>query len=182
MPRLVAAFALAVVTIGSACGADFVLPPPQVANSVDTVVLYAIDGTPLSAPSAYNLVFGQTIRTDRTSDFDFAINISGDSTLLLPTGALGLTDWSGWVRVPDAFDEVLLAPAVEYVAEESAVLEPGDVLVLRSRFVPCYGSQLPVYAKVEVLATSLEERSVSLQLLLDRNCGYRGLEPGPPTQ
>ena len=182
MPRLVPAFALAVATIGSACGEDFVLPPAQVANRVDTVVLYAIDGTPLTAPSAYNLVFGQTIRTDRTSDFDFAVNVSGDTTLLFPTGAMGLSDWSGWVRVPNAFDEVLLAPSVEYVAEEPAVLALGDVLVLRSRFVSCFGSQLPVYGKIEVLATSLENRSVSLQLLLNRNCGYRGLEPGTPAQ
>lgn len=183
MPRLVPAFALAVVvTTGSACGDDFVLPPAQFANRVDTITLFAIDGTPLSKPSAYNLLFGQLVRTDRSLEFDFAVNVSGDSTFLIPTGVLGLTEQSGWLRVTDAFDDVLLAPSVEYVAEESARLVPGDVLVLRSRFISCFGSLLPVYAKIEVLETSLTDRSVTWQLLVNRNCGYRGLEPGPPAQ
>jgi len=183
MPRLLLTFALAVVmTIASGCGEDFVLPPAQVLNRVDTIVLYAFDGTPLSQPSAYNLVFASEVRTDRSADFDFAVNISGDSTLLFPTGALGFTDQSGWVRVADAFDEVRLAPSVEYVATEAAALHPGDVLVLRSRFVSCFGSALPVYGKISVLTTSVTDRSVTLQLLVDRNCGYRGLEPGAPAQ
>jgi hypothetical protein len=40
---------------------------------------------------------------------------------------------------------------------------------------------LPRYGKFRVLDLNIEERSVTLELLVDVNCGYRGLEPGFPS-
>jgi hypothetical protein len=183
MSRLAHVFAIAVFAVfGAACGTDFTLPPAQVANMVDTVTLHALDGSAITLPSAYNLLFAEPIRTDRSVDFDFAVNVIDDSVLLFPTGALDFQDLSGWLRVDLAFDEVLIAPDVAYVTEEPAALQVGDVLVLRSRVISCFGAFLPVYGKMEVLDASVANRLVTFQLLLDRNCGYRGLEPGTPTQ
>jgi hypothetical protein len=39
---------------------------------------------------------------------------------------------------------------------------------------------LPRYGKFQVLAIDPAQRTVTLEFLIDRNCGYRGLEPGLP--
>jgi hypothetical protein len=36
------------------------------------------------------------------------------------------------------------------------------------------------YAKIEVLAIDTIARRIDLQVLVDQNCGYRGLETGIP--
>src|SRR5207249_10062296 len=58
-------------------------------RSVDSVSLWALDGTPLTTPSAYSISGRVAVRTDQTTGFDFAFNItpSGEA-VLLPTGAL----------------------------------------------------------------------------------------------
>lgn len=183
MSRLTHLLAIAAFAVfGAACGSDFTLPPAQVANQIDTVTLYALDGSPLSFPSAFNLFTGLPVRTDRSVDFDFAVNVSGETVQFLPTGAMGFAEESAWLRVDVAFDDVLLAPDVEYVTEEPATLHVGDVFVLRSRVIACFGAFLPVYGKMEVIEASAVDRVVTLQLLLDRNCGYRGLGLGTPAQ
>lgn len=183
MSRLHYVLAIAVfAAIGAACGSDFTLPPAQVANQVDTITLYAVDGSPLSLPGGFNLLTGEILRTDRTVDFDFVVNVIDDSALLFPTGALNFSEESAWLRVETPFDDVLVAPDIAYVTDEAATLQVGDVFVLRSRVIQCFGAFLPVYGKFEVIDAPIAERFVTFKLLLNRNCGYRGLAPGVPAQ
>jgi hypothetical protein len=39
-----------------------------------------------------------------------------------------------------------------------------------------------LYGKFEVLAIDTTARRVDLRVLVDQNCGYRGLEPGFPSR
>jgi hypothetical protein len=48
---------------------------------------------------------------------------------------------------------------------------------VRSRVI-CTALGVPQYAKLEILA--LDNKSVTFQVLVDRNCGYKGLAPGLP--
>jgi hypothetical protein len=55
--------------------------------------------------------------------------------------------------------------------------------VLRSRPSQCiYGAIVYYYAKVQVLHIDTVARRIDLRVLADQNCGYRGLEPGIPSQ
>jgi hypothetical protein len=63
------------------------------------------------------------------------------------------------------------------------VASPGTLFVIRSRSsnVQCaFSGGLPRYGKFHVLGVDLVARTVTLEMLVDLNCGYRGLEPGIP--
>jgi hypothetical protein len=53
----------------------------------------------------------------------------------------------------------------------------GERFMVRSRVI-CTALGVPQYAKLEIL--TLDNKSVTFQVLVDRNCGYKGLEPGLP--
>src|SRR5712691_11340435 len=90
-PPFVALSALATLGALTACGNSTGLPPAHIANVVDTVSLYALDGTPVTAPSAYDIVFLRAVRTDLTTGYDFIFNIdNAGRAVLLPTGAVGM--------------------------------------------------------------------------------------------
>jgi hypothetical protein len=176
---LAAAWALGLV----ACGADLTLPPATRETVEDTVVLYALTGTPVNTPSAYNLLSRRAERTDRTNDFDFAIDFAVSDTVLqfLPRGALGFPPDGGLQVTNVQFDSLLLAPEGGYQSEEPLVADSGAVLVAASRRQVCnFGITRPYYAKLTVEAVDRVQRSVTLRLRIDPNCGYRGLGPGIP--
>ncbi len=172
----------AVLVVAAACDAATGLPPATIPNVVDTISLYALDGTPLSAPSGYNLTANQVVRTDRALRFDFAFNITpAGQAVLLPTGAMGLGRASGILVQTVPFDSVTIAPTTVYVDSLAVPLDSGTVAVLHSQATSClYGTIVFFYGKVEVLAIDTVARRIDLQVLVDQNCGYRGLEPGTP--
>jgi hypothetical protein len=177
---------LGLAGLAAACGDSLGLPKARFENTVDTVTLYAIDGTPLDAPSAYDVEFLQRVILYQTSRFDFAFNIlSGGQAVLLPTGALGLGKASGIRIESKPFDAVTEAATSGYADSTAVGVDSGTVAVVRSRpaSVTCtFGVSLPLYAKIEVLAIDTTVRSMKFKILVDQNCGYRGLQPGVPTR
>ncbi len=175
--------ALGLLTL-AACGYAG-LQPGIYANVVDTVTLYALDGTALELPSAYSIATAAVVRTDQSSSLDFAFNItSGDSAVLLPTGALHLGIGSGIESVNAPFDAITIVPGGRYVDTLPVHIDSGTVAVVHSRATSCpvTGSFSYLYAKLQVLAIDTIARSVRLQILPNKNCGYRSLEPGSPTR
>jgi hypothetical protein len=175
---------LALLAAAVACGADSQLAPPQFDNVVDTVVLYALTGTPIATPSAFDGVRGTAVRTDQSLAFDFAVDLDASEVLeLKPAGTLGYFPEAGLLITTETFDGLTSAPLEGYVGDTVRTAEAGTVFVLRSRasseLCPLAGS-LPRYSKFRVLGVDPVERSVSLEFLVNRNCGYRGLEPGLP--
>jgi hypothetical protein len=171
----------------SACGDDLTLPAATLETESLTVTLYALTGTPVAQPSAYNIIFLTPVRTDRSTDFDFAVdmdtNQTGDTVvLILPRGAMGLTADGGVQKVDVPFDSLLLAPADGYIQDSALAVATGDVLAFASRRQTCnFGVVRPHYAKALVEAVDRVQRSVQLRMRIDPNCGYRGLAPGVPT-
>jgi hypothetical protein len=166
----------------TACGTTSGLPTASIPNVVDTVSLYALDGTPLPAPSGYDVQYKVVVRTDRFASFDFAFNITAaGQPVLLPTGALGLGRSSGIQVQSVGFDAVTLAPTSAYVDTTAVPVDSGTVAVVHSRSTGCaFGAVVFYYAKIEVLAIDTVARRIDLQVLVDQNCGYRGLELGVP--
>lgn len=169
-----------------ACGTDLGLPPPGAPNFSDTLTLFALRGTPITAPSAFDIVLGQVARTQQGELFDFAFDFdSTGAPAIFPSGILGLPMEAGIIVSNLAFDEILKAPADGYVVDKPTPLSLGLVFIARSRnsnLGTClFLGALPRYGKFRVLELDLAARSVTMESLIDINCGFRGLQPGFPT-
>lgn len=169
--------------LAGACTQPLGLPAASEENVVDTISLWALDGTTLPLPSGYQLVPKGTVRTDRSSSFDFAFDVDTlGRPVFLPTGALGLAVASGFRRETAAFDSIKTAPAGTYITDSAFVIDSGTVATVRSRPVTCsFGATVFYYAKLKILAYDAVDRRVDLQILVNQNCGYRSLKPGVPT-
>ena len=174
---------LACAAIAS-CGNPLGLPPAFISNTVDTVSLYALSGTPVSLPSGYSIIGQSAIRTDQGLPFDFAFDIdSTGQAVLLPTGALRLGKQSGLQISTQPFDSIKLAPTSNYNLDSAQVVDSNSVLILHSSSVTCsFNIPAVYYAKLHVLAidTTPNVRRIEFEILNDLNCGYRGLEVGVP--
>ena len=180
IPRAVCRLLLVAAASGVVACNDDDLPDPDDANVVDTVAVYALTGTPVTAPSGYAVEQG-AVRTDVTTGFDFAYNIETDGTpVFVPKAALGLpsatTADPGLQRRDEPFNDIVVARSNGYVTDEAVPVQIGERYVVRSRVVCSAG--VPFYAKLEILG--FEDRTVVLQVLANTNCGYKGLEPGFP--
>jgi hypothetical protein len=179
-------FSLPLLAAAMACGSDSRLPPAQFENVVDTVVLYALTGTPIPTPSGFDGVRGIPVRTDLNLPFDFAVDLDASNVLyLMPAGTLGYAEEPGLLVTADSFDGVSFAPLQGYVPDTVRTADVGTVFVLRSRATSelcAQASALPRYSKFHVLGIDLPQRAITLEVLVDRNCGYRGLQPGLPTE
>jgi len=179
---------LACVAI-AACGNPLGLPAAFISNVVDTVSLYALSGTPVSLPSGCSLIARHTVRTDQGSPFDFAFDIdTAGTSRIYPTGALKLGQQSGLQLSAQEFDSIKIAPTGNYKLDSAQVVNVNTVLILHSSSFTCsYGIPGVLYAKLRVLeidttSTTTNGRRMDFAILIDANCGYRGLEPGVPRQ
>jgi hypothetical protein len=172
------------VLAGSAC-TEQILPNAVYPNFVDTLVLSAVTGTPVTSPSA--LVIGRPSpsveRTDISTAWDFVFDIDTlGRGLLTPSHALHLGASSGLLSTPLPFNDVRDAPSDGYVIDSASVVVPGAVFVARSRQIQCELGSLFFYAKLHVLTVDLIAREVRFEILGNVNCGYRSLQPGTPKQ
>jgi hypothetical protein len=176
---------LLLLTAGSAalaCSDPNALRPPANSNFEDTLTLYALHGTPIATPSAFSVPEGP-VRTDRTSDFEFAYDVGPQGEhLFLP---LAVLDISGSISVnpgllPSSklFVDVHRAPSNGYITTDTVIPDSGDVFVVRSRLVCNIG--VSEYAKLQVLSFDDAQRSVTFRVLANINCGYKDLDPGFP--
>ncbi len=154
-------------------------------NVIDTTTLYALRDTPIRQPSAYSLLDRRPVRTDTTSAFDFAFDIGPDGRpLIYPAGALGLSRDPGVQLVERRFEDIRSAPQDNYINDRAIEVARDKVFVVRSRpsFNFClFFGQFPRYGKFRVLEVNSQDRSVTLELLVNINCGFRSLEPGLPS-
>jgi len=167
-----------------ACSSDLQLPPAALANEVDTVSLYALTGTPVGVPSAYHLEFRRIVRTDQSAAFDFVFDLTAaGAPVFVPTGPLGLGEGSGLRESPQPFDSITIAPVSGYVYDAATPADSGADLLVQSRVTVCnFGARVSYYAKLRVLAVDPGARRIDFEILVNANCGYRGLEPGLPTR
>jgi hypothetical protein len=170
------------LTAASGCGDPFG-QKAQFANAVDTVTLFALRGTAIRAHSAYDMYTLSTSRTDTTSGYDFAFDIDSTGTArVYPAGALGLSKDAGLQLMDRTFDAVHSAPETGFSTDTAIAVAKDQVFVARSRVssLYCVYVAVPRYGKFLVLSIDPTARSITMQALVDLNCGYRGLEPGLP--
>lgn len=176
--------AAVLLAAAAACDDPFALPLATETNVVDTVRLYALRGTDIVLPSGYDVPTRSTTRTDQPQfDFAFDINEAG-VPLIYPAGALGLSRDPGILTMTVPFDSVISAPTDGYVDGAAVPTAPEAVFVVRSRpnINGCgLTGSLPRYGKFRVLTVDPVQRSLTMEALVNQNCGYRDLRPGLPT-
>jgi hypothetical protein len=180
-------FILALLPCGFAAGAcnGNPLGDATLANVVDTIVLGALVGTSIGTPSAFNIAGSAAVRTDQTSGFDFAYNIEPDGRhVFLPQAALGITQSSGvspgFLLSDQAFADITQAPLNGYNTLDTVTIAVNQVYIARSSLV-CTSVGVPVYAKLRILSFDDPDREVTFEVLANRNCGFRDLVPGIPS-
>jgi len=180
-------FILGLLPIGFAAGACNGNPlcNATLDNVVDTIVLGALVGTSIGTPSAFNIAGSAAVRTDQTSSFDFAYNIEADGRhVFLPQATLGITQSSGvspgLLLSDQNFGQITQAPLNGYNTLDTITIALNQVYVARSSLV-CTSVGVPVYAKLRILSFDDADREVSFEVLANRNCGFRDLEPGIPS-
>ena len=184
LPR--SGLALLVAAALSACGDANILPPATVPSHEDTLALWAVTGTDIVHPSAFDLLNDQVVRTDRSANFDFVFDFVVDSVgdtvpMLFPRGGVGLTPDGGLQRVGVQWDTLVVAPPDGYETHQPVRFGLGVVVVARSRTQTCnFGVSAGIYAKLQPLQVDLPNRRIVIRILVDQNCGYRGLQAGIP--
>ena len=172
----------------AACDNPLALPAAVDQSFIDTLTLSALRGTPITAPSGYNITLRLPARTDRgTEAFDFAFDIDPDGTpLIFTTGALGLAASSAIQMSNKTFADIRIAPLDNYERDSSLVVGLDSIFIVRSTptTLGCiiFIGALPRYGKFRVLTIDANARQITLEALVNVNCGFRGLEPGLPTQ
>jgi len=183
MRRLLLPLAAAGISLAG-CDDPNQLADPSITNRVDTVAMYAIDGTSVRRESAFSIDLGRPVRIDIFSGFDFAFNLDQQGRIVfLPARVVGLPESSvdpGFIKNGVPFDQVTVAPLDGYITLDSIIAQVGDNYSIRSRILCSVGT--PKYGKINVLGvnTHPETLSVTLEVLVNQNCGYIGLAPGLP--
>ena len=173
---------LLVSAVVVACS-DSTAPTATLTNVERSDTLYSLIGTPVATPSGYALDGGRRVRTDLTDAFDFAYNVEADGRhVFIPRGAFGIDSSNtvnpGFQLQSKTFDEITTAPSNGYVSTDVVPIAVGDRYVVRSRITCSIG--VPQYAKLEIVSFDDVAKTVAFRILIDENCGFRGLEPGLP--
>jgi hypothetical protein len=167
----------------AACSDSSGLPDATLTNVERADTLYSLIGTPVATPSGYALDGGRRIRTDQSDAFDFAYNVEPDGRhVFLPRAALGIDTSNslnpGFMARSESFEAIKSAPSNGYVTDQAIPIAVGERYIVRSRVTCTIG--VPKYAKLEIVSFDEVARTVIFRILIDDNCGFRGLEPGLP--
>src|SRR3954471_5509303 len=180
MPKKTQLLPVYLVLVGLvACSDSSGLPDPTVPNTEIVQNLYALTGTPVNTPSAYSISGNRRVRTDTTTNFDFAYNIERDGRrVFIPQAALGIDTSNsvkpGLQRRNDSFDAIKVAPSNGYITDEVVPIAVGERYALRGRVSCSIG--VPKYAKMEIVSFDDAAGIVTFRILSNDNCGFRGLE------
>jgi hypothetical protein len=178
------ALAIAVFAV-AACGdvTRSIAPTTNVAE--DTLTVFPLRGSPLSAPTALDLFALRTLRVGDAALYDLAIDTAAGAAVLYPSQLIenGAAD-TGVLEVTSAFESILEAPTSGYQDTAAVALAAGETAIVRGRNA-CTGG-LPgrdfFYAKVQLLelGSSSGFRTARFRIRTNPNCGFRSFADGLP--
>lgn len=177
--------ALCVMAI-TACQDPFAPTADQV-NESQSFTIYAISGTPVTAPAGLSLSGRTIVRVDGSFGFDLAFDINAQGQpVVLPVNMVGTAITGshavGLKRVSGTFVNVTEAPRDGYVFDSTQVMSLGAVLAVQSQSSICSFSFTPyVFAKVTIDSVNPTTRALYGRTLINLNCGFRQLTTGIPT-
>lgn len=150
-------------------------------------VVFALNGSPLGAPTAINTPTGLTVRAEVGYDFDIAFDLDdAGRPVILTQRAVGLPQNAGGhgvalQPVSGNFESILEAPNGGWVSDSVLTVAIGETFAVRASASVCqlYGSPF-IYTKAVVDSVSTTTRRLWLTVVTDPNCGFRSFAPGRP--
>jgi hypothetical protein len=166
----------------AACG-DPLRFEARVPVAEQTLVVYALTGTPLAAPSALSTIDHTVLRLPASS-FDLAFDIDAEGrAVLYPVQLVGSGfGQTGLQKRPGAaFESVTRAPDGPYDEAAATTAAIGDLVLVRARPIDCTQQiRREIYSKLAVTAVDLATRAITIRLRVDPNCGFRDFGDGIP--
>lgn len=162
----------------------------QLPTAQDTYTIFALTGTPPAYPSGLN-TYGRTpTRVDGNASFDIAFDINSDGNAILYPVKLVVSSVSGdrpvGLRlVPGVFDSVTSAPTGTYQTDSAVVAPKGQVVVVEanrglSGDVCSFSLSQNIYTKIVVDSIDVASHTITIQTVMDPNCGFRSFQAGIP--
>lgn len=177
--------ALSLLVILAACG-SLTRPKAQTDNATDTVTVYAINGTPVDAPTGLWLFGQQAVVISSGFGFDLSFDIDSVGEIKLYTvryvaGGLATTAHTvGLQRYNGGFDALEKAPQSGYISDSLFTTKVGDVFIVQTSDPTACSFSIysnVIYAKLEVLGVDSGTRAVRTRFTVDPNCGFLSLVP-----
>jgi hypothetical protein len=186
--RLRLILAIATFVGAAACG-DPTRPRADIPVVADTVELFALNGSLLSAPVAFTILGGATVTLNSGFGFDVAVDLDSQGRILLyparlVANNLAATSLVGIRRVDESYDDLLLAPRGGFRGDSVTVLQVGQVAVVEVTSEVCQFALagIHLYGKFVVDSITPAARKLYGRLTTNPNCGFRSLVPGVPRE
>ncbi len=185
-PRLIRAAVVVCAVLAVACG-DVTRQKATYASAISSYSVYTLTQSPAAQPNALNFLGGVT-RASSSFAFDLAFDFDANGRVIVyPVRTLGGAPAGtlkriGLQAVPGTFESIVEAPATGYDTLHAKTISVGSTLAVELRDASaCFSysilqSQL-LYAKITVDSIIPATRLIYGKLVVDPNCGYRGLVP-----
>jgi hypothetical protein len=155
----------------------------------DTLIVFPLRGSPLSAPIALDLFFVESIRLGQAERRpDVVVDTSGSGVLLYPSQLIIDSDVlpasTAFLEVTTNFDSIPEALTSGYQDTTAVAVSVGETVLVRAGNV-CFGG-FPgrdfFYSKLQLLeiTTSSGFRSARFRIRSNPNCGFRSFADGLP--
>lgn len=157
---------------------------PNIEVTEDTLTVFTLRGSPLSAPTALDLFGLRALRVGE-GRYDLAVDTAGDAVLLYPSQLIdNEARPTGILEMTTPFEGITEAPTQGYVDTAAVSILPGETVVTRARNV-C-SNNIPgrdfFYAKLQLLelGSSAGHRTARFRIRTNPNCGFRSFADGLP--
>jgi hypothetical protein len=172
---------------------DFTAVDASFANVTASDTVYALNGAPAGAATAFKFFDGSLRRADQSFTFDVAFDLASDGrVIVLPAKAVatallpanGFSPYSvGIQQVPTSFETTLEAPKDGYRADTAVTVAVGQTLLFQSFDLQVCGFAIKgnsYFSKVVITNVDVPKKRIAFTVTVNRNCGFRSFLPGIP--
>lgn len=175
----------------SACDDPFGLNA-TIETKRDTLVAFAMTGTPPSFASGFNAASGSLVRIGPDMSFDVAFDLETDGRIrVIPArlisqvkqsfGVPSPTQQVGLLAPSGTFESVSRAPESGFKRDSALVVAKGQPVIVEVASDACQFSLASIiYAKFVVDSVNTTTRQIYFRTVRNPNCGFRSFLPGIP--
>ena len=159
---------------------------PTIDVAEDTLTVFALRGSPMSAPTALDLFTLNTLRVgDANALYDLAVDTAAGAAVVYPSQLIDNdAPDTGILETSVPFDSILAAPIIGYQDTAAVSLSIGETIVVQARNL-CAGG-FPgrdfFHAKVQLLELGFSSgfATARFRIRSNPNCGFRSFADGLP--
>jgi hypothetical protein len=187
LPAMIAA--VVGITAATSCG-DPTAIKAQFSNQEDTLEVFALNGTPVSLPSAIRTRNIQVVRVGPDFSFDIAWDINAEGQAVVHTVRAVASELAGTRRVglllaDPPFDGITRAPTGGYKYDSSLVVPVNKVLLIDTIEPTCSAFSIlgqNIRSKIQLDSVVPARRTLYMRIFVNPNCGFRDFTPGIPKE